>query len=278
MNGDPDLTLIHLGWSGFRLDFPNGRKIYIDPPAGAPLPLDRDTTVLITHAHPEHLAGTLEHVRNPARQAHVQVAAPAAVCRFLRKRSSRPGDSFTACTGPQQITVSGFEIDVFTWRHMPLLPPGLKPALHHIRRLASRPLLAWRTIAAGLRGPLPFPMLGYRIVAPEGLRVLVYGEGLHRLTDRTDTRRIGAELPADILLVAVEPEDIDVIPDLIRDIGAPTVVLYEAHRGWREAFGLPCADLEALASLLAKEGRHALVCRSGAAIPVVGVSGARKPL
>ncbi len=267
MNNKSELTLTHLGWSGFRIVFPEGTELYIDPPRGTVLPLDQETNFLITHGHPEHVAGTLAHICDPARSARMQVIASAAVCRYLRKRSQH-ADHFQPCKPQQRVSISGLDIDIFKWRHMPLLPPGLKASLNHIRGLVSHPGLALKIITAGLRGPLPFPMLGFRIVSPQGSRVLVYGEGLHRLTDRAGARQIGIDLPAEILLVAVEPEDLDILPDLLNTIGTPAIGLYEAHRGWREAFGMPCADLDALASVLETHNKHALVFRSGTSLPL----------
>ena len=270
MSNRPELVLGYLGWSGFRIVFPDGTELYIDPPKGTALPLDHETNILITHGHPEHIAGTVEHLCNPGRNARVLVAASAAVCRYFSKRSTQNADHFQPCKPQQHINISGLDIDIFKWRHMPLLPPGFKPVLNHIKCLISHPDLALSIIAAGLRGPLPFPMLGFRIMPLEGPRVLVYGEGLHRLTDRTDTRRIGIDLPAEILLVAVEPEDINVLPDLVNTTGITTIGLYEAHRGWREAFDMPCADLEALASVLETPDKHILVFRSGSTLPIAG--------
>jgi hypothetical protein len=268
MNGAQTVVLEHLGWSGFRIGFPDGTEIYIDPPAGAVAPRDREANILITHGHPEHLAGTLEHLRDPARGTPALVVASAAVCRHLGKRSTRNYDDFYRCKPRQRVVVSGLRIDVFRWRHMPLLPPGFKPALQHIKRLVSHPALSSRIVAAGVRGPLPFPMLGFRIVPPDGPRVLVYGEGLHRLTGRANASRVGDDLPAEILLVAVEPEDVDVLPELINIAGATTIGLYEAHRAWRDAFDMPCADLDALAAVLEMHDKNALVFRPGTTLPI----------
>jgi len=270
MSNRPELVLGYLGWSGFRIVFSDGTEFYIDPPKGTALPLDRETNILITHGHPEHIAGTLEYLCNPDRNARVLVAASAAICRYLRKRSTQNADHYQPCKPQQHISISGLGIDIFKWRHMPLLPPGFKPALNHIKCLISHPLLAMSIIAAGLRGPLPFPMIGFRIVPLEGPRVLVYGEGLHRLTSPTNTHRIGIDLPADILLVAVEPEDINVLPDLVNKTGITTIGLYEAHRDWREAFDMPYADLEALASVLETSDKRILIFRSGTTLSIAG--------
>jgi hypothetical protein len=273
MTGAPAPALEYLGWSGLRVAGP-GDGLCIDPPEGTAMPLDRTLHVLITHGHPEHVGGTLAHLRNPARSGPVRGAAAAPICRYLRRHAARADDRFHACAPGERFDIAGFRIDVFEWKHMPLLPPGIGPALHRLKMIAARPRLAARIVLAGLRGPWPFPMLGFRLTAPACPSILVYGEGLHRRTDTAQVERIRAALPADFLLAAVEPEDADVLPDLFRRIGATTVGLYEAHRPWREAFGMPLADLDALAATLASDGMRAVIFRPGMTAPV----SARAPL
>ena len=262
MNDASDLQLNYLGWSGFRIVCPGGTELYVDPPPDYTLPLERETLVLITHGHPEHIATTLEHLRKSARKA-CHVAAAPGLCRYMRRRSDNAADQFTACEPQQRVNISGIDINIFQWQHMPLLPPGITPALHHVKRLISRPALALRIIIAGLHGPLPWPMLGFRIVPPNGPAVLVYGEGLHRHTGLAHARQVASRFPAAVLLVAVEPGDTDMLPELIDTIGTRSVGLYQAHEQWRLDFSLPCADLDALASVLKAQGRHSLVFRSG---------------
>jgi hypothetical protein len=258
----PGLALEYLGWSGLRVSGPAG-ELCIDPPEGAALPLDRTVNVLITHGHPEHISGTLRHLRNPARSAPVRGAAAGPICRYFSGQATGSDVRFDACAAGDRIAMAGFTVDVFEWRHMPLLPPGLGPALRRVKRITAHPGLAARIVLAGLRGPWPFPMLGFRLTAPGSPRILVYGEGLHRRTRTAELEQIHAALPSDFLAAAVEPEDTAVLPVLFRKIGAPAVGLYEAHRPWREAFGMPLADLDALARTLAGEGIRATILRPG---------------
>lgn len=261
---DADATrLVWLGWSGFRIDGPGGAALYIDPPAGTTFAPDRAAYILITHGHPEHVEGTLAHLRDPARRQPVEVAAGAGVCRHLRRHARHPADRLRVCAPQEHFGLAGFGVDVFAWHHMPLLPPGLGPKLAHLRALASRPVRALRIVLDGIRGPWPFPMLGFRIASPAGQRLLVYGEGLHRMADAEVVAAVGRSLPADVLLAAVEPEDIGALPELIARAGAPQVALYEAHRPWREGFDMPLADLDALAATLARAGRNVRVLRQG---------------
>jgi hypothetical protein len=106
-------------------------------------------------------------------------------------------------------------------------------------------------------------MLGFRIILPNGLTLLVYGEGLHRRTGRGGAQAIGTRLPAQLLLLAAEPEDVDVLPGLVNATGAAIVGLYQAHEKWREAFRLPCADLAALASEITEQGKRVLIFSTG---------------
>ena len=57
-------------------------------------------------------------------------------------------------------------------------------------------------------------------------------------------------------LCAVEPEDVDVIPRWIEMPSPSAVILYEAHRPWREMFRLPYVDLEVYAVELSARFRQ----------------------
>jgi len=263
MNDAGATRLAWLGWSGFRISAPGGAVLHVDPPAGTVFAPEGAAHILVTHGHPEHVEGTLAHLRDPARTQPVEVAAGAGVCRHLRRHARHPADRLRVCVPQDHFQLAGFGVDVFAWHHMPLLPPGLGPKLAHLRSLASRPGRALRIVLDGLRGPWPFPMLGFRIACPGGERLLVYGEGLHRMAGAEAVAAVGRSLPADVLLAAVEPEDIGALPELIARTGARQVALYEAHRPWREGFGMPLADLDALAATLARTGRHVRVLRQG---------------
>lgn len=270
MSGAGAARLSWLGWSGFRITAPDGAELYVDPPGGSHFAPERAAHILITHGHPEHVQGTLDLVRDPERHAAVVVAAGAGVCRYLRTRARPESDRFLVCVPQGRFDLGGFDIDVFSWRHMPLLPPGWDAKLRHLRALASRPGLALRVLLAGLRGPWPFPMLGFRIARPGCPRMLVYGEGLHRHAGAQAVAQVGRLLPAELLLAAVEPEDVDELPDLVAHVGTPEVALYQAHQPWREAFGMPLADLDELAAVLALAGRRTIVFRPGATETTLG--------
>ncbi|MCC6202145.1 MAG: MBL fold metallo-hydrolase [Gammaproteobacteria bacterium] len=261
--------LSYLGWSGFRLHDPAGIELYLDPPGGTVFSPDQTAHILITHGHPEHVQGTLEHLRNPARALPVVIAAGEGVCRHLRRHARHDADRFQVCTPGQHFELAGYGIDVFKWTHMPLLPPGLSAKLHHVRRLCSRPRLAARIVLAGIIGPWPYPMLGFRLVRPGRTRILLYGEGLHRQASPRALAQLAAELPADVLLAAVEPEDLAILPDLIARLGTRKVALYQAHQPWRMSFGMPLADLDALAATLVHAGHEALLFPPGAASVVI---------
>lgn len=244
------IELTYLGWSGFRLTWSGGSQLLLDPPnAGALLP-DRECWIFLSHGHPEHVAGTIEHLGSDMRTAPTTVVASAVVCRHLERRFGRAGDRFLSCHANQTISLPNLSVDAFGWRHMQLIPPGVRPAMQHLRRVASNPRLAWQIVRKTLRGPRAGPMLGYRLRFEGGPRLLWYSEGLHRLTNIEEVRRSAGNLPSDALLFAIEPEDLHVVNKLLLAIGCNLIVPYEAHRQWREAFGMPVVDLLKLADEL----------------------------
>jgi len=257
-----EVTIEYLGWSGFRIQRPGGRAILLDPPTASALAGDTPAIVLITHAHPEHLAGVRAHLQNQ-RAANVTVYASRPVCRYLTRRARgdcvrlvrlHPGQSCTLDTGAR--------MEVFEWRHLPLLPPGWGAGLRHLGRLLARPGLAARIAGAGLAGPRAGPMLGFRL-SVAGRRLVAYGEGLHRrCRARAVLARCGGQADG-VLLVAAEPEHLDCLPALVAASGMGHALIYEPHAGWRKAFGMPRADLDALACALAARGVNATPVRPG---------------
>jgi hypothetical protein len=110
-------------------------------------------------------------------------------------------------------------------------------------------------------------MLGFRLARPGHTRILLYGEGLHRRANPRVLAQQARELPADLLLAAVEPEDVRILPDLIAQLAIGQVALYQAHQPWRRSFSLPLADIDALASALVRAGRATSVFHKPATQP-----------
>lgn len=113
--------------------------------------------------------------------------------------------------------------------------------------LLRHPVPFVRIAASEIRLPMRAPTLGFQVRFPGGRTLLNYSEGLHRLTDPAEVEAVARRLSTDVLLFAVEPEDVEAIPRWVRVLGSPEVILYEAHRPWRELFDLPYVDLDDVA-------------------------------
>ncbi len=247
-------TLTYLGWSGFLLRFSRSRPVLFDPPQEAAIPRDEDVCLLVTHGHPEHIAGTAAYLRSKTRKGSAEVFASPRICRALKRRSRNEHDVFHPCRPEQTHGMAGITVNVFQCHHMSLLPPEKGEGFRRLRQVAGNPRLVASIVGDVGRFPLAGPLLGFRVASADAPSVMFYGEGLHRCTGRDKVAAVGRRLPSDILITAVEPEDTDIMPDLVSAAGAPVVVPYEAHAPWREGFGMPCADLDALSSELRHEG------------------------
>ena len=250
----PEIT--YLGWSGFHMPGQGSSAVYIDPPKGT-ASQDVPTVVFITHGHPEHLGGVLDLVKTQA-AASLTIVGSKAVCAYLKRQCTRPHVRFEPVTaGSFFADGNGVRAEVFTWRHMPLLPPGFMPACRHVWRL----LCGWRKAAGIIRMMLTGPrrageMLGFVLSVGDDMPVIAYGEGLHRRTRLGEVRAVAGALEKACLLVAVEPEDVAALPWLLRASAARFIRLYEPHGGWRDDFGMPRADLRALAGELRQAGKQ----------------------
>jgi L-ascorbate metabolism protein UlaG (beta-lactamase superfamily) len=260
-----DTVLTYHGWSGFTLRYPDAPPLVIDAQGDAGIPLDEDVCLVVTHGHPEHISGTAAYLRNEARTGAASVFASPGPCRHLSRRGG-PRDRVHPCLPGATHRVGDITIDVFRCRHMPLMPPEKGGTRQRLRHIVGNPALAASIVADVIRCPLPGPTLGFRFSHPGGPAVLFYGEGLHRGAGAGKITAVGRTLPAGILIAAVEPEDAGVMPDLVAATGAAVMVPYEAHAPWRRGFGMPCADLDALAARLERAGRRVVRVFEGSSV------------
>ena len=242
-----------MGWSGFHIyrpeiHGPESLHIYIDPPKGTFFGNEGAITIFITHGHPEHLGGTVDHIREIATEQISTVIASETVCQYLSGECQRDKVRFiNVKPGQEQTLVADIGFEVFQWQHMPLLPSGFRAAVRHAFSILRRFRVAWRIIKMSIHGPKgPGEMLGYLLRLPEGVNIIIYGEGLHRHSRVEDVAAIGRKAPGAMLMVASEPEDIAELPQLVVASGAAQAILYEPHRLWRDIFKLPHVDLPAL--------------------------------
>lgn len=253
------MEIHYFGWSGITLRHGEtviGFDLFGEAVTWAALP-DAATTILcVTHGHPEH-CGSLRRFLSAedARLDRTHVISSQLVIDHVTRGLNHAANAHPL-TCNASVAVDGVRVTAFTWKHMPLLPPGMRAKTSYVAHVLSRPIEFARVAFSGLRLPMNAPMLGFHVVFADGLRVLNYAEGLHRLTDAHEVESTARQLPADVLLFAVEPEDIAVIPRWIELLSPSTVILYEAHRPWREMFGLPYIDLEDYAAELSTRFRQ----------------------
>lgn len=243
------MQIRYYGWSGVTLLHANtlvGFDLFGDTVTWKTLDQADTRLFCVTHGHPEH-CGSLRSLlaapegRNYLASTHLVSSAP--VVDYLTRGRTLPPDNGCRLADGESVAIGGVRVKTFSWKHMPLLPPGLRPKLEYATHLLSRPVDFVRIGLSGLTLPSQAPMLGFHLKFDDGTTVLNYAEGLHRLTDVRQVERTAHELAADILLCAVEPEDTESIPYWIEMLRPSRVFLYEAHRPWRECFDLPFVNL-----------------------------------
>lgn len=251
---DSPISISYYGWSGFRIEPDHKREILLDPTEDMQPTKGVETIVILSHGHPEHVAGTMKMITDGNREQEVAVIASPAICRFLEKRSKHAKDTFYPSHPARGLRVHDIDIEPFEWRHMSLLPPEITTAIHHLGKILTHPFKALQIIRNGWGGPPFEPMLGYRITPPEGPSFLFYSEGLHRKTRVEEIEYVSNHLPADVLIAGIEPEDISVYPDLVKQLAIPQVIPYQPHLPWRKGFGMAEVDMHNFCETLDKNG------------------------
>lgn len=245
----------YFGWSGIALVGAGG-VVLVDPfgeaarwdglPAGT-------TVVCLTHGHPEHCgsARALLAGAGPGRLASTHLVSSPQVTRHVARGRAPDGARIHPVAANRRLALDSLRISTFAWSHLPLLPPeSLRAKAEYAACLLRHPVEAARIGLAGARLPLRAPYLGFHVTFADGRTVLDYAEGLHRLTDPEEVAAVADRHAAQTLLFAVEPEDVAAIPGWLEILRPPEVVIYEAHRPWRELFGLPYVDLDRFAARL----------------------------
>jgi len=263
------LELSYRGWSGFEVRAPGRTSLLIDPAPDRAI-ADERAIILLTHGHPEHVAGALAHLRQRSR-APVTVIASGPICRYLEPRAAGREDRFLRVAARDRLEVLGWRVRVFGWTHMSLLPSGMLPAARYLATLLRHPRGLARMAWNDLRGPAHAPMLGYHVNAGAG-GVVYYGEGLHRLTSRRALEEALGPDPIDALVFGAEPEDVDALPALLAGCEVGRAIAFEPHRPWRADFGLPQLDAEDLVSRLSAGGLDALAMRADQTVTVAATA------
>jgi len=250
----------YFGWSGVairRADTLVGFDLFGDAVTWAKLDDPATTILCVTHGHPEHCGSLMRFLATP--DAHLPtthlISSPPVIA-YVTRGSGLPIAHAHALEAGDTVSIDGARVTAFAWKHMPLLPPGVRPKIEYAAHVLSRPIDFARIAFGGLHLPLRAPMLGFHLTFADGTTVLNYAEGLHRITDPREVEAVAHELPADVLLFAVEPEDVQAIPRWLEMLRPAAVFLYEAHRPWRERFRLPSVDLNAYATELSERFQH----------------------
>ena len=247
------MQIRYFGWSGITLQHGNtliGFDLFGDAVTWDVLRQEPTVILCLTHGHPEHAGSLQAFLEAPQASPHLSnihlISSPDVIQHINRHGILAPGHVHPVKDG-ESVTIEGVKVTAFTWVHMPLLPPGLRPKVEYISQLILHPIDLVRIGTLGLRLPMNAPQLGFHIAYPDGMTVLNYSEGVHRLTNPREVERVAQNLPAELLFFAVEPDDVQAIPRWVEMLAPKVAYLYEAHRPWRDLFHLPFLDVNAYA-------------------------------
>ncbi|MCO5143615.1 MAG: cobalamin-dependent protein [Oligoflexia bacterium] len=267
-NANPiNIKLNYMGWSGFSLKSKSSSilpTILIDPPSDIRLE-DQPYLFLITHGHPEHLIGACAYLKK-LRKNPVTVIASKKVCGYLRRKTANALDEFIESGDKLELNIGGWNINVFKWTHMSLLPEGIGNKAWYLYKLLSHPVGVLKILINSFGVPIYDNMFGYRISENTSQQIIYYGEGLHR---KTESKEISASIgkgKSNVLITAIEPEDLDSILASVTKANIDTIIAFEAHKNWRTDFSLPQLDHELLRSAFSGSGVSLCLAKPGAVL------------
>lgn len=251
------MQIEYYNWSGITLQHQHtliGFDLFGDAVTWEVLQKEPTVILCLTHGHPEHAGSLQALLESPQARPYlpnIHLISSPDVVQHINRSGVLPPQNVHCVNAGESVSIAGVIVSPFTWVHMPLLPPGLRPKLEYITQLILHPVDLVRIGTQGLLLPMNAPQLGFHLAYPDGTTVLNYAEGVHRLTDPGEVEQIARKLPADLLFFAVEPDDAEAIPRWVEMLSPKDVYLYEAHRPWRDLFHLPFIDLDDYARELA---------------------------
>ena len=264
-----EIQIRYFGWSGVAIrhaDAAVGFDLSGGPEVWPSLGDAATSIVCVTHGHPDHVAGLRHLLAAPEarpRLAAVRLVSSRPVVDYVMAGGILPAGNTFAVSGGEDVSVNGVRVFAFPWKHAPLAPPGVRPKIAFAAHVMSHPAGFARVARGALGLPIGAPTLGFHVTFPDGFTVLNFAEGLHRLADRREVARVAGRLRAELLLFAVEPEDVRDVRGWVELLRPSKVLLYEAHRPWRELFGLPTVNLR---SCVAELSAHFQSVQCGALI------------
>jgi hypothetical protein len=248
----------YFGWSGVAVrcgDALVGFDLFGDAVTWDALGCAEPTILCLTHGHPEHVGSIrrlLAALEAEERLSTVHLVSSSRLVAFANRDNVLPASNLHVIAPGETTNVAGVNVAAFKWTHGSLLPDGAGPKREYLTRLVSHPLAAIRIGLSGLRVPTNTPTLGFHLTFANGSTFLNYSEGMHRQANAQDVQAVARQSPADTVVFAVEPEEIDVIPRWVETMSPETVLIYEAHRPWRDIFGMQTIDLVAYAASLSE--------------------------
>lgn len=252
------MQIHYFGWSGIALRHENmliGFDLFGDAVTWDALRENQVIVLCLTHGHPEHAGSLRAFLEAPEAYSHLSnthlISSPD-VLQHVNRRGIVPPENVHAVKQGESVTIAGVKITTFTWVHMPLLPPGMRAKAEYLFQLILHPIDLIRIGLRGLSLPMNAPQLGFHVAYSDGITVLNYSEGVHRLTNPREVEQVAQSLPADMLMFAVEPDDAQAIPRWMAMLAPRTVYVYEAHRPWRDLFHLPFIDLHEYSRILSQ--------------------------
>jgi hypothetical protein len=104
------------------------------------LPNVTTTILCVTHGHPEH-CGSLRRFLSAgdARLDRTHVVSSRPVIDHVTRGLNHAANAHPL-TCDASVAIDGVRVTAFAWKHMPLLPPGMRAKMSYVTHVLSRPI------------------------------------------------------------------------------------------------------------------------------------------
>jgi hypothetical protein len=136
----------------------------------------------------------------------------------------------------QEIEINGFKIQAFNWHHR---------KINYFKFFGGDFLTGFKfTLSNLLRCPKTGPYYGFFLIAPNGLRIMNYSEGINPLLPTHEAKQLAEALRPEILIAGMQLTYEQDVARVVSAVGPQKIILYHPHKQLFEKMNIESSSPE----------------------------------